>query len=137
MELLLNLAWLLLALPAYFLWRDSRSMPNARRFTAVQCMLAVGCMLVTLFPVVSATDDLRAMRAEMEESPVTKRSICQSSGERHSASKSQAQPALAVTTYSPVLNEQGWHLVVAVLITTPESPGFVRSGRAPPQFFLG
>jgi hypothetical protein len=137
MELLLNLTWLLLALPAYFLWRDSRSMPTARRFTAVQCMLAVGCMLVTLFPVVSVTDDLRAMRAEMEESPVSKRSICQSSGERHSASKSQAQPALAVTTYSSISYEQGWHLLVAVLITTPSSPAFVRSGRAPPQFLLG
>ena len=138
MELLLNLTWLLLALPAYFLWRDSRSMPSARRFTAVQCMLAVGCMLVTLFPVVSATDDLRAMRAEMEESPVSKRSICQSSGERHSASKSQAQPALAVTTYSSSISyEQGWHLLVAVLFTTPASPAFVPSGRAPPQFLLG
>ena len=137
MELLLNLTWLLLALPAYLLWRGSRSMPSARRFTAVQCMLAVGCMLVTLFPVVSATDDLRAMRAEMEESPVSKRSICQSSGERHSASKSQAQPALAITTRSSISYEQGWHFVVGVLITTPASHAVVRSSRAPPQSLLG
>lgn len=137
MELLLNLTWLLLALPAYLLWRGSRSMPSARRFTAVQCMLAVGCMLVTLFPVVSATDDLRAMRAEMEESPVSKRSICQSSGERHSASKSQAQPALAITTRSSISYEQGWHFVVAALITMPASSAIVRSGRAPPQSLLG
>ena len=137
MELLLNLTWLLLALPAYFLWRDSRNIPNARRFTAIQCMLAVGCMLVTLFPVVSATDDLQAMRAEMEESPVNKRSIGQASGERLSASKSLAQPALAASSYCPVLFEQGWHVVVAVLMSTPVSPGVVRSGRAPPQFLLG
>ena len=137
MELLLNLAWLLLALPAYFLWRGCRSTSATRRFTAVQCLLALGCMLVILFPVVSATDDLRAMRAEMEESPVSKRSIGQSSGERLSASKSQAQPALVAHTYSPVLFEQGWHVVVAVLITTPAFPAFVRSGRAPPQILLG
>jgi len=137
MELLLNLAWLLLALPAYLLWRNCRSTPAARRFTAVQCLLALGCMLVILFPVISATDDLRAMRTEMEESPVSKRSMGQSNGERLSASKSQAQPALAVTPYSPVLFEQGWHVVVAVLITTPVSPVFVRSGRAPPQILLG
>ena len=137
MELLLNLAWLLLALPAYLLWRDCRSTPNARRFTAVQCLLALGCMLVILFPVVSATDDLRAMRAEMEESPISKRSIGQSNGERLSASKSQAQPALTVTTYSPVLFEQGWHVVTAVLVTTPASPAFVPSGRAPPLILLG
>jgi hypothetical protein len=137
MELFLNLAWLLLALPAYFLWRGCRSTSAARRFTAVQCLLALGCMLVILFPVVSATDDLRAMRAEMEECPVSKRSIGQSSGERISASKSQAQPALAANTYSPVFFEQGWPVVVKVLITTPSSPAFVRSGRAPPQILLG
>jgi len=137
MELLLNLTWLLLALPALLLWRDSRSAPDARRFTAVQCLLALGCMLVILFPVISATDDLRAMRAEIEESQVNKRSIGQSNGERLSASKSQAQPALAANTYSPILFEQGWYVVVAVLITTPTSPAFVRSGRAPPQFLLG
>ena len=137
MELLLNLTWLLLALPAYVLWRDSRSMHAARRLTALQCLLALGCMLVILFPVVSATDDLRAMRAEMEESQVSKRSIGQSSGERISVSKSQAQPALAANTYCPVLFEEGWHVVVAVLITTPASPAFVRSDRAPPQILLG
>lgn len=138
MELLLNLTWLLLALPAFLLWRDCRTAPARRRFTAVQCLFALGCMLVTLFPVVSATDDLRAMRAEMEESPVSKRSIGQSSGERVSASKSQAQPALAITAYSSsVLFEQGWHVIAAVLITTPACPAIARSGRAPPQFLLG
>ena len=137
MELLLNLTWLLLALPAYLLWRGCRSTRAGRRFTAVQCLLALGCLLVILFPVVSATDDLRAMRAELEESPVSKRSIGQSSGERSSASKSQAQPALAVNMYSPVFLEQGWQVVAAVLITTPASPAFIRSGRAPPQILLG
>jgi len=137
MELLLNLTWLLLALPAFLMWRGCRSAPAGRRFTAVQCMLALGCMLVTLFPVVSATDDLRAMRAEMEESPISKHSIGQSGGERLSASKSQAQAALSTSTFSPVLFEQGWHVVAAVLITTPASPAIVRSGRAPPQFLLG
>lgn len=137
MELLLNLTWLLLALPAYLLWRNCRGARGARRFTAIQCLLALGCMLVILFPVVSATDDLRAMRAEMEESPVSKRSIGQSNGERVSASKSQAQPALVANTYCPVLFEQGWHVVVAVLITTPAFPALVRSGRAPPQILLG
>ena len=82
MELLLNLAWLLLALPAFWLWRDSRSVPRGRRFTALQCLLALGCMLVVLFPIVSATDDLRAMRNEMEESPASKRTIRQATHEK-------------------------------------------------------
>ena len=73
MELLLNLAWLLLALPAFWLWRRSTAASVGRKFTALQCVLALGCMLVILFPVVSATDDLRAMRNETEESPISKR----------------------------------------------------------------
>jgi hypothetical protein len=67
MELLLNLAWLLLALPAFWLWRDARSVRAGRGFTPLQCLLALGCILVILFPVVSATDDLRAMSTEIEE----------------------------------------------------------------------
>ena len=62
MELLLNLFWLLLAMPAYWLWRYSRTAPQRRKFNALQCFLALGCLLVILFPVVSASDDLRAMR---------------------------------------------------------------------------
>ena len=64
MELLLNLLWLLLAMPAYWLWHYSRTAPQRRKFDALQCFLALGCLLLILFPVVSASDDLRAMRAE-------------------------------------------------------------------------
>lgn len=135
MELLLNLAWLLLALPAYWLWHDSRIVPATRKFTALQCLLALGCMLVVLFPVVSATDDLRAMRAEMEESSTNKRSIGQSGSENPSAPRSQAQPALAAASHTSVL-QQGWHFVAATLVPAPVSSTVFRAGRAPPQFLL-
>jgi hypothetical protein len=65
MELLLNLAWLLLMVPAYLLWRDSRSHPQAHRSSLV--LLVLACTLAILFPVVSASDDIQAMRPEMEE----------------------------------------------------------------------
>jgi len=77
MELLLNLAWLLLIVPAYWVWRGSRISPARRRFSAVQAMFALVCVLVVLFPVISATDDLLAMRPEIEESPSGKRNIRQ------------------------------------------------------------
>jgi hypothetical protein len=85
MELLLNLAWLLLALPAFWLWARSRSGSTGRKFSALQCLLALGFLLVLLFPVISATDDLRAMRTEMEGSPGSKRSMRQSSTDKLSA----------------------------------------------------
>jgi hypothetical protein len=93
MELLLNLAWLLLGLPAYWLWRG-RKHARTGPFSALQFLLTLGCMLVILFPVISATDDLCAMRAEIEESPTGKHSMRQASQERTSASTWHSSPAL-------------------------------------------
>ena len=76
MELLLNLCWLMLALPAYWLWQHGRqSREISGRSGSGRCILVLGCMLVLLFPVVSATDDLHVMRPEMEETGLSKRTI--------------------------------------------------------------
>jgi hypothetical protein len=136
MELLLNLAWLLLALPACWLWRDSRTATAGRRFTSFQCLLAVGCILVILFPVVSATDDLRAMRAEMEEPSVSKRSVCQSINEKPSASKWQSQPALASAPVSFVPADRNWNRVLTTSPSQSIAPVITRASRAPPRFVL-
>ena len=133
MEQLLNLAWLLLALPAYWLWRSSRYARTGQLLTSLQCLLSLACMLLILFPVVSATDDLHVMRAEMEESQTGKRSIGQSSDERQSVPKSQAQPALPVSARAAVALEHGTLLVVQSSVSTPASPVSIRSGRAPPH----
>jgi hypothetical protein len=133
MELLLNLAWLLLALPAFWLWRGARSVPRSRKFSALQCLLALGCMLVILFPVVSATDDLRAMRSEMEESPASKRAIRQASLDKASTWKCHSQPALAATASSLIVSDQVWQPLPALASFAPESPAIRHSGRAPPS----
>jgi hypothetical protein len=136
MELLLNLAWLLLALPAYWLWRGSRTVAASRRFTSLQCLLALGCMLVILFPVISATDDLLAMRSEMEESPASKRSVQQTSHEKASSWKWQSPPALAATATSLQVNVQGPQPMLALCLFAPPAPAVERPGRAPPHDFL-
>jgi hypothetical protein len=61
MELLLNLAWVLLALPGYWLWRTAEAR-QGRTISSLQCVLALACVLVLLFPVISASDDLHAIR---------------------------------------------------------------------------
>lgn len=66
MELFLNLCWLSLLLPASLLWRQRTASSDSRRPLVFVC--ALGCALILLFPVISATDDLHAMRPEMEES---------------------------------------------------------------------
>lgn len=129
MELLLNLAWLVLVLPAYWLWRCSNT--SARGFRPFHSLLALTCMLVVLFPVVSATDDLRAMRAELEESPASKRS-CHASIGKTAGGNSHAQPALTPSPNIFVASAWTWYH----LITTSASPAiacvFSSPGRAPP-----
>jgi hypothetical protein len=136
MELLLNLAWLLLALPAFWLWRDSRAEHDSRRFTSLQILLALGCMLVLLFPVISATDDLRAMRTEMEESPAGKRSVCQKSGEKSSTAKWHSQPLVAVVSNFSVVHDTTWHAVPVRSFFTPQFRQLDLRPRAPPQSVL-
>jgi len=65
MELLLNLCWLFLILPAFWVWREAQVDQNSQ---SRQALLILGCLLILLFPIVSASDDLQAMRPEIEES---------------------------------------------------------------------
>lgn len=136
MELLLNLAWLLLALPAFWLWRESRSSSAGRKFTALQCLLALGCVLVILFPVISATDDLHAMRAEMEESPASKHSIRHASAEKVSAAKWQSPATLANSATPFVLNDLVWLQLATTLLLVPAAPVIERAVRGPPVSLL-
>jgi len=132
MELLLNLAWLLLALPAFWLWRGSKTATGGHRFTALQCVLALGCVLVILFPVVSATDDLRAMRNEMEESPANKRTTRAASQDKVSASKWQSPPALVTTAIYLIVSDQVWQPWIESRLLLPTSPTIKRAARGPP-----
>jgi hypothetical protein len=135
MELLLNLLWLLLAMPAFWLWRSSRTAPQIGKFQGFQTFLALGCLLVILFPVVSATDDLHAMRAEMEESQ-SKRSICQSASDKPCSSKWQSQPALTTAPASFAFGELAWHWFPASASSTSSTCVIARSSRAPPRSVL-
>lgn len=132
MELLLNLAWLLLALPALWLWRGARA---GHKFSSLQCLLALGCVLVLLFPVISATDDLHAMRSEMEESPASKRSVRQAGHDKASAwnGRVQSPPAILprITSFAPSDERTG--LPLSMPFSIPASPPVLAAGRAPPH----
>jgi hypothetical protein len=135
MELLLNFAWLLLALPAYWLWLDARDAATGRRLTALQYLFSLACVLVLLFPIISATDDLRAMRADMEESP-HKISICQKSTDKHYFGKWQSQPALASFSSSQIPTNQAWPVAPTSAFSLPPAPTVAAPSRAPPQLPL-
>ena len=76
MELTLNLCWLMLAVPVILLcWNAPQFARGSRNYRHFHfCMLAI-CLLALLFPVVSASDDLAAMRAESEESSIARAGI--------------------------------------------------------------
>jgi len=135
MELLLNLLWLTLALPALWMWRyESVRAQNCRRFARVRPFLLFGCVLMLLFPVVSATDDLHALRQEMEESSPSKRLVKQAAADKSLARLSQpgASPALiSLLPFGPSDEIYGDVLVASVLLPQPAHLN-ERASRAPP-----
>ncbi len=71
MELLLNALWLLTAAGAITLWYYGSSRAHAMRLknrTLSGQLVALGCALMLLFPVISVTDDLHAQQAVIEDS---------------------------------------------------------------------
>jgi hypothetical protein len=134
MEQLLNLAWLLLALPAYWLWRR-----GTRRFSSLQCLASLGCLLVLLFPVISASDDLHAMQTEMEDSSVSKRTVCQAASDKNSGwlNRMHGPPAALASVVRLVAPKVGL-LEVSTASESPLARSCVfRWGRAPPFSPLG
>lgn len=85
MELLLNIIWLALAVPAIWVWRRRPAHGDIAWFGCWRTVVLLGCVLVLLFPVISATDDLHAMRPEMEESSASKRLLKQAGSAKASA----------------------------------------------------
>ena len=64
MELLLNLVWVSLALAAFLGFARGRTTTH---IPYRKSLIALGCALLLLFPVVSASDDLHPTQAVMEE----------------------------------------------------------------------
>jgi hypothetical protein len=139
MELLLNLAWMLLALPAYWLWRQGTGDGPARGVNSLQCLLALACVLVLLFPVISASDDLHAMRAEMEDSSISKRTVRQAGSDKNSAwvNRLQGPPVALASAVRLVAPEVGRFIVSVAPVSPLNRPCVFRGGRAPPSPLLG
>jgi len=138
MELLLNIVWLALALPAVWMWqRIPARAQHQQWFACCRPFLLLGCALVLLFPVVSATDDLHAMRPEMEESS-SKRMLKQSAGTRSSVwTRPTGTLPSEFIALSLGRNDDLCGLVSLVSTPLPE-PAFFgqKASRAPPSASL-
>jgi hypothetical protein len=135
MELLLNIVWLTLAFPAIWMWRHQSTCPaDGCCLSRVRPFLLLSCVLMLLFPVISATDDLHAMRQEMEESSSSKRMVKQAVGDK-SASGANVPGALpAWISPLPVdPNHQVCGQVVVISVVFPQQAHATgRASRAPP-----
>jgi hypothetical protein len=134
MELLLNLLWLTLALPAIWMWHHkSVRAKDWRWFDRIRPFVLFGCVLMLLFPVVSATDDLHAMRQEMEESSSSKKLVKQAVGDKSLTrlSTAGALPALMFPVWFGRDRVCGQVLVPRVRLPEQRSIG-KSSSRAPP-----
>jgi hypothetical protein len=145
MELFLNLCWLSLLAPAYLLWRQRILPPNGCNRTGSSSIPSLvflgvlGCTLVLLFPVISASDDLHAMRAEMEESSPCKRTVCHAGGEKACVWNSRSQHLYAVVAIAAAFrfNGESFRELLAVSFLVPAAPSILPAGRAPPASYLG
>src|SRR5580698_371740 len=138
MELLLNVVWVLLALPAFWLWRRGADGRPGHGVSSLQCLLALGCTLVLLFPVISATDDLHARRAEMEDSASSKRTVRQAGSDRNLPCVKRLQgPPAAIANADWVAFPLVGRLDVLVVQVSPWAAiHILHAGRAPPFSFL-
>ena len=84
MEYFLNCCWLLLFVPALWVWRRHTLSISNKHYRSTTCLVALVCAVFLLFPVISASDDLHAMRAEMEECGSGKRAFRQAPEQRTS-----------------------------------------------------
>jgi len=140
MELFLNLLWLLLAVPAVWVWRrGTLSSSRSARLSSLRCLLVLSCALMLLFPVVSATDDLHSMRPEIEESASSKRVVRSIAG-KSPVRLSGGGPALAQLAHPAVLcfndQDRGKVITQSVVLPAAEQPA-ESTGRAPPVSRLG
>jgi hypothetical protein len=141
MEFFLNLCWLSLLLPAWLLWRQRPPATGCDRSASPAAsplvfLCALGCAFVLLFPVISASDDLHAMRPEMEESEQAFRGANRCASAGHALHHS-AQPALV----SSVSLWPSFEQTNTVFSFTPRTlgilPSLAPSGRAPPEHSIG
>jgi hypothetical protein len=134
MELFLNVLWLLLAVPAVWIWRrDGMSRRGSERLEFLRCPLILACTLMLLFPVVSATDDLHAMRPEVEESTPSKRAVRPASGGKLPLRLSGPIPAQMATSAALGSDEQVCEGVIPQPVLAPDwVQRGAATGRAPP-----
>jgi hypothetical protein len=134
MELLLNTAWLLVAIGTFLFWQvEAEGSARRPKHNSRSHFLALIVGLVLLFPVISLTDDLHAEQAAMEDSS---RSLMKARNMAQGGLRAGGCSFLTAATNSPHLHCTQWLFSGAVLVieTRVLSPALIskHEGRSPP-----
>ena len=133
MELLLNLVWVTLALTAMSVFlRRRRSCDWTARVPYLKALLAIACVLVLLFPVVSASDDLHPTQAVFDDATKRIHQVAASWQRVQGTAPAGMLPALLALCLFPALLQSRWRqpdASVARIVARERTP---RVGRAPP-----
>jgi hypothetical protein len=133
MELLLNLVWLALALLAFTAFvRGRKASARHPRASYRTALLALACVVVLLFPVVSASDDLHPTQAVLEDaSKRVQKMAAPHHHESFSSSPSVVSAVLALYFLAALVSLATWRPVVPKVCVISLSHKTI-SGRAPP-----
>jgi hypothetical protein len=135
MELFLNLCWFLLVFSALVGWRCGAGFAPFCRLQPSRIVLVLASALLLLFPVISATDDLHVMRADVEESSNGKRSVADSGKDQTGTAHSTVY---ATASRGPSSAKPEYHVCGCIIADGDRGPlsRFLtaRSSRAPPAF---
>ena len=126
----MNLVWMTLAMAALSAFlRRRRSCAWTAGVPYLKAVLAIGCMLVLLFPVVSASDDLHPTQAVLEDAT---RRIHQLTAPLGSNARDEILPAMLGVCLLGILlaaTRRQPEVKVARVLVRARTP---RPGRAPP-----
>ena len=136
MELLLNLLWLLLVVPAFWVWRQARCAQPGCPVHSRRSLLLIACIVLLLFPIISASDDLQAMRPEVEESTSRDAQRHALNGQ-HANTTDQTGILAFLPAPATLMLTLAWVGPAAQSVFQPYAAPLhsVPSGRAPPAFF--
>lgn len=134
MELLLNLIWLTLAVGALFAFvRGRRGSAWLAGVPYRKSLVAVACIAVLLFPIVSASDDLHPTQAVMEEASKRVRVVAPLHLLRTSPPPPMLPALLALCLMCALVVLRPLH-GIASTVRALEGEIVPSAGRAPPSF---
>ncbi|HEX8811630.1 MAG TPA: hypothetical protein VF742_06525 [Terracidiphilus sp.] len=134
MELLLNLIWLSLALGVWLAFVEKRR--RSAQLAAVPCrgsLVALACVMVLLFPVVSASDDLHPAQAVVEEASKRTQLVVAPLHLVRTGAPQDMQPAILSLCTMVALAVLGPSDFLASEVSVLDRPIIPSAGRAPPS----